>query len=68
MEKYEVTVKLPPTPPEFEALEVTYVLRAESSGEAEAIVRRRLARGPYGQAPHPQWTIDVKMGPGPHRA
>jgi hypothetical protein len=60
MDRYEVTVKLPPTPPEFEALEFTYVLRAESPEEAEAIVRRRLMRGPYGRAPHAHWTIDVK--------
>jgi hypothetical protein len=62
MHRYEVTVTLPPTPPDFDALEFTYVLRAESPEEAEAIVRRRLMRGPYGHAPHAPWTIDVKRG------
>jgi hypothetical protein len=65
MDRYEVTVKLPPTPPDFEALEFIYVLRAGSAEEAEAIVRRRLMRGPYGRAPHAPWTIDVNRGLNP---
>jgi hypothetical protein len=68
MDRYDITVKLPPTPPDFAALESTYVLRAESPEEAEAILRRRLVRGPYGRAPHAHWTIDVKRGPEPYRA
>jgi hypothetical protein len=53
-------VRLSPEPPHFEAIEFTYVLKAESPGEAEAIIRRRLMRGPYGHVPHADWTIDVK--------
>jgi hypothetical protein len=68
MDRYEVTVKLPLTPPDFAALESTYVLRAESPEEAAAMLRRRLARGPYGRAPHVRWTIDVKRWPEPFRA
>jgi hypothetical protein len=68
MDRYEVAVKLPPTPPGFEALEFTYVLKAESPEETEAIVRRRLMRGPFGRVPHADWKIDVKKGAGtlPH--
>jgi hypothetical protein len=60
MDRYQVTVKLWPAPPDFDPIELTYVLKAESVGEAEAIIRRRLMRGPYGSVPHAAWVIDVK--------
>jgi hypothetical protein len=60
MDRYQVTVKLRPAPPDFEVFEVTYVLKADSPEEAEAIIRRRLRRGPYGHAPHADWMIDVE--------
>ena len=60
MDRYQVTVKLRPPLPDFEVIEVTYVLKADSPEEAEAIIRRRLMRGPYGNVPHAAWMIDVK--------
>jgi hypothetical protein len=67
MGRYQVTVKLQPTPLDFEAIEVTYVLKADSPEEAEAIIRRRLMHGAYGCAPHADWTIDVKAWTEPYR-
>jgi hypothetical protein len=60
MDRYQVTVRLPPEPPAFEVMEFTYVLKADSREEAESIIRRRLMRGPYGHVPHADWKIDVK--------
>ena len=60
MDRYQVTVKLGPAPPDFEAIEFAYVLKADSPEEAEAIIRRRLSRGPFGHIPHATWTIGVK--------
>jgi hypothetical protein len=60
MDRYEVTVKLGPTPPDFEVIEMKYVLKAQSPDEAEAIIRRRLMCGPYGNVPHADWIIEVK--------
>ncbi len=60
MDRYQVTVRLPPAAPDYEAIELTYVLKAESVAEAEAIIRRRLRRGPYGYIPHADWMIGVK--------
>jgi hypothetical protein len=57
MDRYRVTVKQRPSPPDYEALEFAYVLRADSSEEAEAIIRRRLSRGPYR---HARWMIAVE--------
>jgi hypothetical protein len=59
MDRYEVTVKLHLPPPDFEVIEVTYVLKANSPEEAESFIRRRLRRGPYGYVPHAAWRIDV---------
>ncbi len=63
MERYQVTVKLRPTPPDFDECKVTYSLKADSPEEAEAIIRRRLRRGPYRHVPHDHWTIDVEKVP-----
>ena len=63
MERYQVTVKLRPTPPNFDECEVTYSLKADSPEEAEAIIRRRLRRGAYGHAAHGDWTIVVEKLP-----
>jgi hypothetical protein len=60
MDRYRVTVKLRPSPPDYQAIEWAYVLKADGAAEAEAIIRRRLSRGPYGQAPHADWTIVVE--------
>jgi hypothetical protein len=65
--QYQVTVRLRPTPPDFEAIEVTYVLKADSPEEAEAIIRRRLMRGAYGCTPHADWMIDVEEWTEPRR-
>ena len=60
MERYQVTVKLRPTPPYYDECEVTYTLKADSPEEAEAIIRRRLRRGAYGHAADNDWTIVVE--------
>jgi hypothetical protein len=63
VERYQVTVKLRPTPPNFDECEVRYSLKPESPKETELIIRRRLRRGAYGHAAHDAWTIVVEKLP-----